>query len=133
VRAVDDLSARQRIFGALDTLEYLKKGGRIGGAQAMLGSMLSIKPLLDISTGRVEEAGKTRTRKKALQWLRDKVVANQPVANLCVMHSEAPDIDDFLDMLRNDVDLSTVRVGPIGAVIGSHGGPRVVGVTFHVQ
>ena len=133
VREVDALKARQRIYGTLDTLEYLKKGGRIGGAQALLGSMLSIKPLLDISLGRVEEAGKTRTRKKALQWLREQVLRHQPVDNLNVIHSEAPDIDDFLALLRDDVDLSQVRVGPIGAVIGSHGGPRVIGVAFHVR
>ena len=133
MREVDALKARQRIYGTLDTLEYLKKGGRIGGAQALLGSMLSIKPLLDISLGRVEEAGKTRTRKKALQWLREQVLRHQPVDNLNVIHSEAPDIDDFLALLRDDVDLSQVRVGPIGAVIGSHGGPRVIGVAFHVR
>jgi DegV family protein with EDD domain len=133
VKEVDSLKSRQRIYGTLDTLEYLKKGGRIGGAQALLGSMLSIKPLLDISSGRVEEAGKTRTRKKALQWLRDQVVQHDSVENLNVMHSEAPDIDEFLDLLRAHVDLAQVRVGPIGAVIGSHGGPRVIGVAFHVR
>ncbi|HUP75023.1 MAG TPA: DegV family protein [Acidimicrobiales bacterium] len=133
VNEVDALKARQRIYGTLDTLEYLKKGGRIGGAQALLGSMLSIKPLLDISNGSVEEAGKTRTRKKALQWLRDQVMRHYPVDNLNVIHSEAPDIDDFLQLLRADIDMTDVRVGPIGAVIGSHGGPRVVGVTFHVR
>ncbi|TML19290.1 MAG: DegV family protein [Actinobacteria bacterium] len=133
VQEVDALKARQRIYGTLDTLEYLKKGGRVGGAQALLGSMLSIKPLLDISQGRVEEAGKTRTRKKALQWLRDQVLRHQPVDNLNVIHSEAPDIDDFLSLLRDDVDLTNVRVGPIGAVIGTHAGPRVIGVAFHVR
>jgi DegV family protein with EDD domain len=133
VKEVDSLKSRQRIYGTLDTLEYLKKGGRIGGAQALLGSMLSIKPLLDISSGRVEEAGKTRTRKKALQWLRDQVLRQQPVENLNVIHSEAPDIDEFLQMLREDIDVTKVRVGPIGAVIGSHAGPRVVGVAFHVR
>jgi fatty acid-binding protein DegV len=95
--------------------------------------MLSIKPLLDISKGAVEEAGKTRTRKKALQWLRDQVMRHYPVDNLNVIHSEAPDIEDFLELLRADIDLTNVRVGPIGAVIGSHGGPRIVGVAFHVR
>jgi DegV family protein with EDD domain len=128
---VDDLKARQHVFGALDTLENLKKGGRIGGAQAMLGSMLSIKPLLDLSSGAVAEAGKTRTRKKAFVWLRDTLLAHAPFENLSVVHGCAPDIDEFLELLRNDVDLSTVRVGTIGAVIGAHGGPRVVGIAFH--
>jgi DegV family protein with EDD domain len=128
---VDDLRARQHVFGTLDTLENLKKGGRIGGAQALLGSMLSIKPLLDLSSGAVAEAGKTRTRKKAFLWLRDTLRAHAPYENLCVVHGCAPDLDEFLDVLREDVDVSTVRVGTIGAVIGTHGGPRVVGVAFH--
>jgi DegV family protein with EDD domain len=132
VAIIEDLRSRQRIYGTLDTLENLKKGGRIGGAQALLGSMLSIKPLLDLSTGAVEEAGRTRTRKKAFAWLRDAVVRPGKVENLRVIHGEAPDIDDFLSLLGEAIDLSDVQVGSIGPVIGTHGGPRVVGVAFHV-
>ncbi len=128
---VDDLRSRQHVFGTLDTLENLKKGGRIGGAQALLGSMLAIKPLLDLSSGAVVEAGKTRTRKKAFAWLRETLLAHAPFENLCVVHGGAPDVDEFIQMLRDDVDLSTVRLGTIGAVIGTHGGPRVVGIAFH--
>src|SRR4030095_338200 len=90
---------RARGLGALDTLENLKKGGRIGGAQALLGNLLSIKPLIDISTGRVEEAGKARTRKKALQWLADRLLEQPAVERLSVCHGEAPDLDEFLDLL----------------------------------
>jgi DegV family protein with EDD domain len=132
VRLVEDLRGRQRIYGTLDTLENLKKGGRIGGAQALLGSVLSIKPLVELSNGVVEEAGKTRTRKKAFAWLRDMVEQHQPVENLRVVHGEAPDIEEFLALLGERVDLAAVPVGPIGPVIGSHAGPRVVGVVFHV-
>lgn len=132
VAVVEDLRARQRIYGTLDTLENLKKGGRIGGAQALLGSMLSIKPLVDLSSGAVEEAGRTRTRKKAFAWLRDAVARSGEIENLRVIHGEAPDIDEFLAMLESVVDLSTVQIGSIGPVIGTHGGPRVVGVAFHV-
>jgi DegV family protein with EDD domain len=132
VAIVDDLIVRQRIYGTLDTLENLKKGGRIGGAQALLGSMLSIKPLVDLSSGSVEEAGRTRTRKKAFAWLRDEVARAGQIENLRVIHGEAPDIDECLAMLADVVDLSTVQIGSIGPVIGTHGGPRVVGVAFHV-
>jgi DegV family protein with EDD domain len=132
VAVAQDLIARQRIYGTLDTLENLKKGGRIGGAQALLGSMLSIKPLVDLSSGEVAEAGKTRTRKKAFAWLRDEVVRAGKIENLRVIHGEAPDIDEFLALLRERVDLADVQMSTIGAVIGAHGGPRVVGVAFHV-
>jgi fatty acid kinase fatty acid binding subunit len=130
VEAVGSLSDRTQVFGALDTLDNLKKGGRIGGAQALLGSMLAIKPILDISSGEVEEAGKVRTRKKSLMWLRDKLTEVGPVENLAVMHGEAPDIDDFLAVIEGLVDLESVRIEKIGPVIGTHGGPRVMGIAF---
>ena len=130
VDAVEGLSDRTQVFGTLDTLDNLKKGGRIGGAQALLGSMLSIKPIIDISSGEVEEAGKQRTRKKALGWLRDKLVEVGPVENLAVMHGDAPDIDDFLAMIADVVDIDSIRIEKIGPVVGTHGGPRVMGLAF---
>ena len=132
IAAVDSMSDRTHVFGALDTLDNLKKGGRIGGAQALLGSMLAIKPILDLSTGAVEEAGRQRTRKKALMWLRDKLAEFPAVENLAVMHGEAPDLDQFLEMIDPLVDLTEVRVEKIGAVIGTHGGPRVMGLAFQL-
>lgn len=130
VALVEGLVERTHVFGALDTLDNLKKGGRIGGAQALLGSLLSIKPILDISTGEVAEAGKARTRRKALEVLRDKVVEAGTVEHLCVTHGLAPDIDAMLDLLGEGYDRDRIRVGHIGPVIGTHGGPRVMGVTW---
>lgn len=130
VAAVDELSDRTQVFGTLDTLDNLKKGGRIGGAQALVGSMLSIKPILDLSSGEVEEAGKQRTRKKALGWLRDKLQEVGPVENLAVMHGDAPDLDTFLAMIADVVDVDSIRIEKIGPVIGTHGGPRVMGIAF---
>lgn len=124
------LISRTRVFGTLDTLEYLKKGGRIGNAQALLGTMLSIKPCIDMSSGVVEEAGKQRTRKKALQWLRDQVLRAGAIERLAVMHAAAPDIDDFLDLLADAHPRDTINVGHIGAVIATHGGPGTIGVCW---
>ena len=130
VTLVEQLVARTHVVGALDTLDNLKKGGRIGGAQALLGSLLSIKPIVDISTGEVEEAGKARTRRKALEVLRDKVVEGGSVEHLCVTHGLAPEVDDMLDLLAPHYPREQIRVGHIGPVIGTHGGPRVMGVTW---
>ena len=130
VALVEDMSTRTHVFGALDTLENLKKGGRIGGAQAMLGTMLSIKPILDISTGVVEEAGKQRTRKKAMLWLRDKVLAAGPVENLCLCSGEAPDFEEFRALMGEKVDLAQTLDMTIGATIGAHGGPRMLGLVW---
>ena len=132
VAAVDEISTRTRVYGTLDTLDNLKKGGRVGGAQAMLGSMLSIKPIVDLSSGQVEEAGRQRTRKKALGWLRDTLADAAPVDNLAVMHAEAPDVDTFLEMIAPVVDVGAIRVEKIGAVVGAHGGPGVMGLAFQV-
>jgi DegV family protein with EDD domain len=130
VAMVEDMASRTRMIGALDTLENLKKGGRIGGAQALVGNLLSIKPLIDVSTGRVEEAGKARTRKKALQWLADRLLEEPAVERLCVAHGEAPDLDEFLALIASRYPRDEVRIGVIGAVIGTHAGPRVMGVTW---
>lgn len=131
VALVEELRSRTRVYGAIDTLENLKKGGRIGNAQALVGSVLSIKPLIDISSGVVEEAGRQRTRRKSLAWLRDKVAEHaDEIENLSVMHAQADDIDDLTSMLGELVDPSSIRVGVIGPVVASHGGPGVIGLCF---
>jgi DegV family protein with EDD domain len=131
VALIDDLAARTRLYGALDTLENLKKGGRIGGAQAALGSLLSIKPIIHIGpAGKVEEAGKQRTRKKALVWLRDKLFETEKVENLTVCSGMAPDVDELLDLLSPRFSRSDINTFTIGATIGAHGGPRVIGLTW---
>ncbi|MEL7207330.1 MAG: DegV family protein, partial [Actinomycetota bacterium] len=136
IALVDDRSDRTRVFGTLDTLENLKKGGRIGKAQALAGSVLAIKPVLDLSTGEVEEAAKARTRKKALLWLRDKVAeyAAEPggIENLAVMDAAADDSQVLLDMLAEYAPDDGIRTGPIGAVVGTHGGKGTIGICLQV-
>ncbi|MBW3581048.1 MAG: DegV family protein [Actinobacteria bacterium] len=132
VAVVEEMIPRTRVYCTLDTLEHLKKGGRIGGAQALLGSLLSIKPVIDVSSGVVEEAGKPRTRSKALRFLADKVGQHSRVDNLAVMHGCAPDVEQFLDLLAPICSRDRIHVGEIGATIGVHAGPRVMGVIFQV-
>ncbi len=121
---------RTEIYGALDTLENLKKGGRIGSAKALLGSMLAVKPIIHITDGAVEEAAKQRTRRRALEWLRDTLFEAGDVEQLSVLHGEAPDVDVFLDMIASRYPRDSIRLGKIGAVIGTHGGPGVVGICY---
>jgi DegV family protein with EDD domain len=129
---VEEVAGRQRIWATLDTLDNLKKGGRIGGAQAMLGTLLSIKPCIAVEGGVVEEAGRARTRKKAIRWLAGKVLEEPSLERLCVLHGEAPDVEEFLDLLAPAYGRDAYSVGVIGPVIGAHGGPRVLGVTYQV-
>lgn len=132
VDAVSEASSRTRVFGALDTLENLRKGGRIGGAAAMLGSVLSIKPIVDLSSGTVEEAAKQRTRKKALAWLRNHVRSAAPVEHLSVMHGAAADADRFRAMISAAVGHDHIRMADIGPVVGAHAGAGVIGVAYQV-
>lgn len=129
----DVLSRRDRtqLFGALDTLEFLKRGGRIGNARALLGSMLSIKPIVEVRDGVVEEAGKVRTRSKALHVLADKARA-QPIETCAVLHGQAPDVSDLLDLLAPVFPRDEIVTGLVGPVIGTHAGPGVIGVSFQV-
>jgi DegV family protein with EDD domain len=130
VALVEGLVGRTHVIGALDTLDNLRKGGRIGGAQALLGSLLAIKPLLDISSGEVAEAGRARTRRKALEWLRDQIFALPEPEHLCIAHGMAPDVDDMLALLAPRYSPDKIRVTTIGPTIGTHGGPRVMGLTW---
>ncbi len=129
VTLVNDLSDRTRMWGLLNTLDNLLKGGRIGKAQQLMGSVLSIKPVLDMSTGEVHEAGKPRTKKKGLLWLRDKVLEFEGIENLWVMAGDPDDAAELIDLLEGNYD-GEIHQGRIGPVIGTHGGPGVMGVSF---
>lgn len=134
-RIVDEVISRRdrtRLFGALDTLEYLKKGGRVGNARALLGSMLSIKPVVEVRDGVVEEAGKVRTRSKSLRVLAEKVAA-QPIDTLAVLHGQADDLEELLDLLAPIKPRDEIVTGIVGPVIGTHAGPGVIGVSFQVH
>jgi DegV family protein with EDD domain len=127
---------RSFVYGTIDSLDNLRKGGRIGGAQAMLGSLLAIKPLINVSTGTVEEAGKQRTRSRALGtlvgFLGKSKTEHGSVSDVAVMHGNASDADlaTLLQLLSEHVDPTSITVGRIGAVIGTHGGLGVIGLCF---
>ena len=125
-------AARTHVWGALDTLENLKKGGRIGGAKALLASVLSIKPIIEVRNGKVEEGGKQRTRTKALAFLIQQVRDAGPIEQLAVMHADTKDIDAFVQQLRA-IYSGEIIVGDIGAVIGAHAGVGTTGVVYQVK
>lgn len=127
-RAAEDQALRTRLFGALDTLEHLRRGGRIGAAQALLGGVLSIKPVIEVRDGAVAEAGKVRTRSKSLRLLADKVAQAKNAEQIFAFDAQAPDIDELVDMLSATVPRDQIEFGTIGPVIGTHAGPRTIGV-----
>jgi DegV family protein with EDD domain len=129
--AAEAAPPRVHVYAALDTLENLKKGGRIGGATALVGSMLSIKPVIEVAGGVVEQESKQRTRSKSLRYLCEKVAeanAISPIDHLAVGHGDASDFDAFMSQVTEVVPAERVLVCWVGAVIGSHAGPGVIGL-----
>jgi DegV family protein with EDD domain len=121
-----------RVFGALDTLENLKEGGRIGNARALLATALAIKPIIEVIDGQVEQGGKQRTRSKALKFLVEKVRQYEgQISDLAVMHADCSDVDQFVEMIRAVYD-GEIVVGEIGPVVGTHAGRGTIGVAFDV-
>lgn len=122
------VAGRVRLFAALDTLENLRKGGRIGGAQAMLGGLLSIKPIITVVDGEVTEAGKQRTRAKALATLVEKAEGLGQVEAAGLLHAEAPDAGSVLARFQETFPGQELIVADVGAVIGTHVGPGAIGI-----
>lgn len=129
--AATDLIPRTRVYASLDTLENLVKGGRVGRARGLVGSLLAFKPVVEVAAGEVTDVARPRTRTRSLRYLVDLVRDAAPVENLAVMHGDAPDVDTFVAMLAEVHPPHTILVDQVGAVIGTHGGPRVMGLTFH--
>jgi DegV family protein with EDD domain len=127
-----DLVARTRLFGAIDTLDYLKKGGRISGGRALLGSLLSFKPIIEIRDGVVEAESRQRTRTRSLQYVVDKVRQQEHIEQLAVLDAAAPDIETFQDMIAEVFPREDTILADVGPIIGAHSGPGTVGVTFLV-
>ena len=88
--------AKADLLATLDTLENLKRGGRIGAAEAFFGGLLNVKPLITFTDGSVAAAGRVRTRRKALAALLDWLATQEHVTRLGIVHGDAPDIDEFV-------------------------------------
>jgi DegV family protein with EDD domain len=117
-----------RLYAVLETLEYLKRGGRISGAQAAIGGVLSVKPIITVEDGVVETVDRPRTRSKARLRLLDLLTA-RPIERMAIIHGQTPDIEDFAAELsaRTGVDRQRMPIGLIGSSVGPHLGPGVYG------
>jgi DegV family protein with EDD domain len=127
-RVLSDRASDLRMYVSLETLEYLKKGGRISGAQAAIGTFLSVKPIIAVEDGKVETADKPRTRSKSRERCIELICA-RPIERVAILHTLAPDVDEFRDEVvrRSGVDPSTVMVSIVGPSVGPHLGPGCVG------
>jgi DegV family protein with EDD domain len=128
---VETRKADLDLYVALDTLEYLKRGGRISGASAAVGSMLSIKPIITVIDGVVEKADQVRTRAKARERTLALLTA-RPLERATVIHSSKADVEEFRQQFqqRSGLDASRIQVTAIGPSVGPHVGPGCVGATI---
>jgi DegV family protein with EDD domain len=117
------------VYVALETLEYLKKGGRISGAQAAIGTLLSVKPIIRLKDGVVDTAERVRTRSKARERLIE-LICERPIERLAILHTVSPDVEAFRDEVvarASGLDATDVTIGLVGASVGPHLGPGCVG------
>jgi len=134
VSQLQALIPRARTFFVVATLEYLHKNGRIGGAARLIGSMLQIKPILQLVDGHVEPFDKVRTHHKALERLKELVIAECPrsaEARLSVMHADAPtEANQLRDDLCKALDVCDIPLYSVGPAITTHAGPGTLAVGF---
>jgi DegV family protein with EDD domain len=128
--AVRDMSTRTHVYGVVDSLDYLRRGGRIGGAAKLVGSLLSIKPVIEVRDGVVEVESKQRTRSRSLQYLANKAIEAEPLERLAITNGVSPDFDQVLELVRKARPDHELVVADLGPVVGSHTGPGSVGVCF---
>jgi DegV family protein with EDD domain len=134
---IREMIPRGRIFFVVDTLEYLAKGGRIGGAKKLLAELLEIKPILTIRGGQVEPFEQQRTKKRAMARLAE-IVADQCPGNaesyLSVLQVEAEsEAQAFVAELCNRVAVPDIPIYELPPAIVVHGGPKTMGVGFFVE
>jgi DegV family protein with EDD domain len=130
VSHTNQLIKRSGVVATIDTLDHLIKGGRIGGAKALLGQVLSIKPLIELKEGVVAEAGRQRTRAKALAAVANAAAKRAPLRRLALIHGAASDVATLEGLIRDIKTEYPVIVTDIGPVVGTHGGPGIIGLTW---
>jgi DegV family protein with EDD domain len=130
VDLVQDLIGRTELIFAPETLEYLQKGGRIGRASALVGTMLAIKPILTVVDGEVTSLDRKRTSAKARARMLE-LAGAQDVESALVLHTAADGVEDFRDAVAAATGLpaDSIEIGLTGPVAGTHVGPGMVGIS----
>jgi DegV family protein with EDD domain len=129
VDQLEEVRGRLRIFALLETLTFLQRGGRIGRAAALAGTLLSVKPILSVHDGDVAPVERVRTMNGAIRRLVELVAAQGPLERLGVMHADSPaNASEVENLLHARYPEISIDRGELGPVVGTHGGPGVIGV-----
>lgn len=136
VATINALIPKLNLIFVLDTLEYLRRGGRIGGARAMVGTLLNVKPMLEIKGGQVEPLEQPRSRAKALARLTEILAersGHKPL-HVSVLHANArKDAEDLAKQVRAQYECKEFYIAEIGPAIGVHSGPNALGLAFYTD
>lgn len=137
VAAVEQVRDRMNVLFAVDTLEYLHRGGRIGGAKRLLGTALNLKPLLHLVDGRIEPLASVRTKRKAVARMLDVAeerLGGRRMAEAAVLDVDCPvEGESVAKMMKERFGLSVVYQAQVSPAIGTHAGPGTVGVCFYPE
>jgi DegV family protein with EDD domain len=137
VSRLEFMRSKVRLYFVVDTLEYLAKGGRVSNAQAFIGSLLQMKPILKVENGLVEGAERIRTTSKAQTRLREIVaegIAGRSAVQVIVLYTTIKDQAQALaDEIQAHYHLPEVYVHTISSVVAAHVGPRALGVAFYAE
>jgi DegV family protein with EDD domain len=125
---LEDVRPRIRILAALDTLEYLRRSGRVAWARMMAARFLRIKPLMEVREGQVSMVGRVRTRRRAVDWLLEQARALGPLERLAVVHTAAADVGSLRARLGDTFPVEQILVSEVGPIVGAHVGPGALGI-----
>jgi DegV family protein with EDD domain len=129
--AVEERIPKCRVLALLDTLRYLEMGGRLNRAQAMIGTMLDLKPLLLVADREIKPVERVRTRSRAIARMVDYFRGELPIEHVAVMHAQAPDeAEKVAAGLRAELPHQEIVIGKIGCVLGTHTGPKALGLVY---
>ncbi|OGO02605.1 MAG: hypothetical protein A2Y72_04430 [Chloroflexi bacterium RBG_13_53_26] len=129
IARTNDVRSRIHVRMAFDTLEYVRRGGRIGAAQALLGNLLHFKPILTLKDGLATPVTRERTRPKAIEYLLNFATSFANVEDMAVASTTTPeDIEQMLNSLGATFPKERIYVSTIGSVMGTHLGPGAIGV-----
>ena len=129
--AVNERVPKCRVLALLDTLRYIEMGGRVSRAQAMIGTMLDLKPLLLVADREIKSVDRVRTRSRAIPRMLEFFRKDEPIEHVGVVHAQAPEEAEAIAAgLRKERPDFEISVGQIGCVLGTHTGPKALGLVY---
>jgi DegV family protein with EDD domain len=136
VARAEQVSSKMNLLATLDTLEYLHRGGRIGGAAAVLGALLQIKPVLYVTDGHVDLFARPRTKSKAIRIMLEQLTnaADGGSLHVAIFHADVPkEAEALRNRIATDLECDELYVTEMTPMMGAHTGPGVLGLVFYAE